>query len=387
MPSGKGTVWPSEWKTAQDPASGLPVLQMTDYAAHSHHLYFTENGWYDNGGKLLLVSDRGNATNLYSMDMKTGDMTQLTDLTGRTDGLGACLNPEGTRLYYKNRRRIVELDLHTLEERILYECPEGFNLGSQSVTADGKHIISVHSENLSHRIRIDLGNGYVGHREVMEANPLSKIMKVPVDGGEAETVLQDRSWIGHINTSPTVPHLITFCHEGPWHLVDHRIWVCDLRDGSARRIRERFEPQEKVGHEYWLEDGVQVGYHGFREDGTAFIGKIHHDGTGMEEVEFRFRNWHAQSNDFNQVVVDGRDPLTLMIYWKRMNGAFVGPKILCEHRCSFHVQKVHAHPRFSPDGKRLVYTSDRNGYGNLYMIELPEDPGALPDYVPAGSAG
>ncbi|MHC5034545.1 MAG: oligogalacturonate lyase family protein, partial [Planctomycetota bacterium] len=55
------------------------------------------------------------------------------------------------------------------------------------------------------------------------------------------------------------------------------------------------------------------------------------------------------------------------------NGAdFDGPRVLCEHRCSFHVQAVHVHPRFSPDGSYVIYTSDATGYGNVYRVSVPD---------------
>jgi oligogalacturonide lyase len=137
-----------------------------------------------------------------------------------------------------------------------------------------------------------------------------------------------------------------------------------------------------VGHEYWQSGGDFLGYHGFREDGTGFFGRIKFDNTSEEEVEFTFRNWHSHSDGFSQVVVDGRSPLTVMVYWRRAGtGQFpISPRILCEHRGSFHVQKVHAHPRFSPNGRQLLYTSDRNGYGNVYLADIPEDIEELPEY-------
>jgi oligogalacturonide lyase len=376
----KDKVWPSEKKRFNDPLSGLPITQLTDYAAHSYHVYFTENGWFDGGQRILFISDRNNATNLYSVHVESGEIKQLTDLPGR-DGISVCLNPQGTEAFYRRSGRVTKLDLTTLEETFLYEAPSGYNLGQLSSTPDGSHIITVLSENLSHRIRIDLGNGYVGHREIMEAKPDCKIIRISTDGSqaEAEVLFQDYNWIGHINTSPTNPDLITFCHEGPWQLVDHRIWGYNLATGQAWKIRERTEEREMVGHEYWMEDGERIGYHGFRADGTGFIGQIRPDNTGLEEVEFAFRNWHAHSNDFSQVVADGRAPLTVMVYWKREEGGFTGPKILCEHRCSFHTQNVHAHPRFSPDGTKLLFTTDKNGYGNLYLLDVPADAASLPD--------
>ena len=66
--------------------------------------------------------------------------------------------------------------------------------------------------------------------------------------------------------------------------------------------------------------------------------------------------------------------------WGKEAGRFSKPKILCEHRCSFHSQKVHAHPRFTPDGKHVLFTSDKNGYGNLYLVQIPNDLSELPDF-------
>ena len=69
-----------EWITYSDPISGLEVQQLTQYRGHSHHFYFTNPGWYDNVQKLLFSSDRENRTNLFSLDLNTGGITQLTDL-------------------------------------------------------------------------------------------------------------------------------------------------------------------------------------------------------------------------------------------------------------------------------------------------------------------
>lgn len=373
----KGALWPSERKTLIDRLTGLEVTQLTDYKAHSHHLYFTENGWYDGDRRLLMVSDRGGSTNLYSLEAESGLMMQLTDYPGN-DALDACLLPDGSAAFVKVGRKLIRLDLRTLVEELRYEAPEGYLLGNASATADGKFIMTCVQEDLSHRIRLDLGNGYVGHRELMEAAPHSMIVRIDAHTGGAEKVYEANRFITHINTSPKEPWLMTFCHEGPWHLVDHRIWGLDLRTGKAWKIRERLEPGEKVGHEFFYPDGVTVGYHGFRADGTNFFGSIRYDNTGMEETEFGFDTWHGYANGLGQAVVDGKDAVKSLSLWRKIDGVYEGPRILCELRCSFHSQKVHAHPRFTADGKRLLFTSDKNGYGNLYVIDIPEDFHSLP---------
>lgn len=64
--------WPAEKRSWRDPATGAEVTQLTDYKGHSHHLYFTNPGWYSGGRKLLFGSDRENRTNLFGVDLESG---------------------------------------------------------------------------------------------------------------------------------------------------------------------------------------------------------------------------------------------------------------------------------------------------------------------------
>ena len=63
--------------------------------------------------------------------------------------------------------------------------------------------------------------------------------------------------------------------------------------------------------------------------------------------------------------------LPVVRLWKWNGSGFDGPRMLCEHRSSAHIQKVHVHPRFSPDGRSVVFTSDTSGYGNVYVVCVP----------------
>ncbi|MBW7459896.1 oligogalacturonate lyase family protein, partial [Paenibacillus sepulcri] len=301
---GKGKIWAPEWSFAKDRTTGVNICQLTNYMGHSYHLYFTEKGWYNEGRNLVFRSDRDNTSNLFSIDLQTGHILQLTDLGKGPSYLSACLHPQGSEVYFHHNHSLVALDLETLEQRILYEKPEGFNIGSFNCTADGGHLLLALGEDISSRVESDLKNGYVGFEEVMRARPLSRILRISLQTGEVETVFEDECFIGHINASPTASNLLTFCHEGPWNIVDHRIWGLDLDTGRKWKIRSRTQPMEMVGHEYWLAGGEYVGYHGMRESGVNFFGRIRPDNTGLEEVEFPFTTWHSYSSDFSRVVVD-----------------------------------------------------------------------------------
>ncbi|MBD3240762.1 MAG: hypothetical protein GF331_09275 [Chitinivibrionales bacterium] len=187
-----------------------------------------------------------------------------------------------------------------------------------------------------------------------------------VNGNGRSTVWEEDYWIGHVNTSPTQPDLLTFCHEGPWHVVDNRIWGMRISEGKPWRIRPR-TGDESVGHEYWYADGIHLGYHGRYPGKHAVFGKIAFDNTAMTETPCRSETGHTHSNDDRLIVGDGGMEIRL---WRKDGDRYSGPRVLVEHRSSFKIQEVHAHPRFTPDGTRVLYTSDWTGYGNVYLADL-----------------
>lgn len=381
----KGRIWPGEWKGFKDPVSGVNIKQLTDHKGHSHHVYFTNSGWYDNDQKLLFGSDRENRTNLFSIDLGSGEITQLTDLEPvapphEVGFLGLCVDPTGDVAYFVYSRKVMALDLSTLEMRPLWEVPDGFLKSMMNCTADGKYICLGITEDLSDRIRIDYGRGYVGFSETWEAHPLCRIMRIAAEGSGAEIVWEEKTWIGHVNTSPTRANLLTFCHEGPWDKVDNRMWVLDMDTQKTTKLRPRQE-NENVGHEYWLTDGETIGFHGRWPDGNWILGKIRYDGTEHVEFNVPVETGHMHSNDFSMIVGDGWGFEYLggcVLVWQYDGNKLKGPRVLCQHRCSFNVQIVHVHPRFTTNGSQVLFTSDMSGYGNMYLAEVPEF-GSLPE--------
>ncbi|HAU37742.1 MAG TPA: oligogalacturonide lyase [Phycisphaerales bacterium] len=366
--------WTGEWSEFRDPVSGTRVCRLTNYKAHSHHLYFTNSGWYDEDRRLLLGSDRENRTYLLSADLRTHELHQLTGLEPAAPDAApsiqtACVNPRRAEMFFCQRRALKALDLHRLESRTLYALPDGFRASMFSCTADGRYVFTSINEGLSDRIRMDLAHGYVGFEEVFAAKPLSRIVRIATDGSGGEVVHEDRVWIGHVNTSPTQSRLLTFCHEGPWNKVDNRIWGMDVESGKIWKIRARRCEDEAVGHEYWHADGMHLGYHGRRPDGNKFFGKVRYDDTENVEVSFPHVTGHIHSNDFRLIVGDGGKVVRL---WKWNGQGYDGPRVLCQHRCSAHSQQLHVHPRFSPDGKQVLFTSDMSGYGQVYLADVAE---------------
>ena len=374
---GRGRRWAPEWMTSEDPVSGATVRQLTSYRGHSSHFYFTDPCWYDQDRRMLFLSDRENRTNLFSIDLESGEIMQLTDVDPSTGGIGgASVNPVREEAYFHHGDAIIGLDLESLDLRPVYTRPEGFAGGGTNVTADGEYICTGYSQDLSDQFHVDLGHGYVGFREIWEAHPHSGIVKVALDGSGSEVVFEEDYWLGHVNTSPRLPHLLTFCHEGPWDLVENRIWGLNLNTGETWQIRPNV-PDEAIGHEYWMVDGAHVGYHGRTADGRVY-GAIRYDNTDRIEAPFTYGSTHFHSHTLDLIVGDGTRDDPYLLLWRFRDGQFEGPKVLAWHRGSFHTQRVHVHPCFSPDGRHVVYTADPQGYGQVFVVDVP-DFDALPD--------
>lgn len=380
----RGKILESETSSYQDDISGAKVTKLTNYLAHQYHLYFTNLGWYDQNKKLLVCSDRGNSANLYSLELKTGQFTLLTNFSQRDRaGIhGTYINPKKQEAYFTLNDYIVALNLNSYEKERLFKLPADYRFSNISCTSDGRNLCFGVSEDLSDRIKSNLTGGYVGFEETEAARPHSKIYDLTLATKEVTVIHEESRWIGHVNTSPTQSHLLTFCHEGPWDKVDHRIWVLDRNTKRVWKIRDGF-PNQYAGHEYWHADGLFIGYHGFTEsldsvDGK-FLGYVKYDNTNMEEFDFPYQNMHIHSNDSNLIVGDGQQASAYhgktyqdcIFLWKKTSKGMKGPRILCKHRGSFHTQKVHVHPRFSPDGSKVLFTSDMGGYGDVYLVDIP----------------
>lgn len=377
----KGTIYHDPTFRYRDEYSGREILRLTDYLGHSNHFYFTDPCWLASGRSLLFTSDRANRSNIYRYDLDDHAITQLTDFAERRRP-HACWSEANARLYFWDGRSLMELDPASFNERVIYEAPLGMEPGERAnPTADGRYVISKLQEPLATG-DAGISFAYSGFRRLHRQRPLTRITRTDVATGETEIIHEDRRYITHLNTSPALPHIMTFCHEGPWDLVEQRIWGLNIETGASWKIRPQDDGLDlAVGHEYWFADGERVGYHGARRDGTGdhVFGFITWDNRDHVERDFPFRSTHFHSLDETLVVGDGSPAAVFthqgvaqpFIQLFRWNGtAYEGPRILAYHRSTFNDQHAHPHPRFTPDGASILYTSDLTAYSNMYLVEI-----------------
>jgi len=373
---GKGKAYEDSQFQYIDSHSGREIVRLTDYLGHSNHFYFTDPCWFNDNRSLVFSSQRENQGNLFRYDLGDGKITQMTDLKSRGRP-GGCVSRANNAVYFWHGRQLVELQLESLDERVVCEMTgEMSPRGRANPTADGKYLCTHLMEPMPAG-QPQISFAYSRFVEMFEAKPLSQIARISCETGEVEVVHEDRCHFGHVNTSPTLPDILSFCHEGPWARVDQRMWGLNIQTGEAWKIRDQTGQNVAVGHEYWFADGEHLGYHGRPREGRGdhVFGYIRWDNADHREVHFPFHSTHFHSLDHTMMVGDGTAamrsdarPFIQLFQWD--GERYVGPRILAFHRSTFNDQHAHPHPRFTPDGKSVLYSSDLTSYSNMYLVEI-----------------
>ena len=370
-----------------DKQTGAKVTRLTGTYSNSNHLYFTNNSFFNEGKSIVFASERDGTPNLYSLELESGIIKQLTDLPKKpypgANGLHLTfVHYESGIAAFWDGSILYSLNANTGEMKEIYRLPNGFIKHIVSIGADGKYAYTSKIEDVSARRKDNTLQG------TFDCHPYSEILKIALDGSGYEVIYSENNFIAHVNASPKDPNKLTFCHEGFWEMVDHRLWALDIEKGEARKLHECVKG-ECIGHEYWFADGNRIGYHGLDQcerhgptdeelAGISKLGAVNFDGSNDRSYDFPFNMGHIFSLDENLIVGDGDRRGKYLRLWKLGECGYEQPRALCLHRSSFKNQLTHVHPRITPDGKGVLYTSDESGYNQIYLVEIPDDVSALP---------
>ena len=363
----------------RDRYSGREITRLTNWLAHSWQFYFTHPCWVDGGRAFLFHSERENAGNYFRYELASGEIIQLSDNEGSEVFFNSCLAPATNCFYHWSGNTLQELRLDTLQQRPVYEAEPPFlprDHGSQiSATADGRQIVTILE---------DPPEDYdPRRRSPFFTPPLSRLVRIDVAGGEAVVLHEERRYITHLNTSPTRSDLMTFCHEGPWQLIEQRIHGLNVESGATWGIRPQHGEYSVIA-EHWFRDGETLGFRSHKRaaNDTRF-GSIRHDNTQHVETVLPYSR-HFHSLDGSLVVGDGTpayllpDMLNRTITWPcillhpRAGDGWGAARVLAYHGSSFSGQRSHPHPQITPDGQHVLFTTNLSDYSNIYLAPIGE---------------
>jgi oligogalacturonide lyase len=357
----KGSRSAAESRIVVDPASGRRVRQVTAHPSIHHHPFFFVPAYDRAGEKLIFVSFRTGKPQIFFEDRASGELVQVTDRDDLADW-SIYPSPDGRFVYFTAGAGAWRVDLASFEETKLadfgaIEMREkgmvGAAMGTTALSANGRWwAVPVKADAVSRFVLIDTQSGKSG-------------------------VFLERDTIGHPQFCPDEDNLILYA--GP--LTD-RVWVVN-RDGTGnRRAYEREDRMQWVTHEVWLPGRRAIAF----VDWPRGLRLIDLD-TGVAPWLSRFPAWHAAPDaagrrfvcdtnfpdrGLHVIPLSTEAPRLLCASGASSEGAhWAGPfpyndgPVAVEAR-----QHTHPHPRFSPDGKHVVFTSDRTGHAQIYEVEI-----------------
>ncbi len=375
---------PSEKSTFADPLTGREIIQWTSHPAQDQHLYFTSFSVTADDRWLVFLSERSGHPNLHAIDRRDGTIGQVS--RNESGLLHAYVYPYGgpaglskaspaldaprNRLYWIQDNALWWADLDSGKPAAaLAQLPPAQWTAFTHVSPDGRHIcVPVTDEGAFDPA---LTSQYTQMQDTVarfreaKGRLLSRVLQVDADTGTIETLAEIPFWVTHVQYDPQGSGRILFNQEGG-SIVRPRVFALET-DGSHRPLYAQEPEEEWASHENWNPQGGEVIYHGKRP-GRPFVAARTWEG------QLRYCHWLTQAQDFihatptldgSRLLVDQMDGTIGIV--DAANGTV---EALCQHGSSSREQDVHVHALTTPLGRSAIFTSDRDGIGNVYEVPL-----------------
>lgn len=360
-----GACFPAESRWSKDTQSGLPIRQITSHESIHHHPFFFVPAYDRDMRRLFFISWRTGLPQVFFEDRASGQLVQVTDKSNLAEW-SLIPSSDGKYIYYTAGAGAYRADVETFREEQLADFGTaemrekgmiGAAMGTTALSASGRWwAIPVKNRAITRFVLIDTFNG-------------------------SSSVILERDTIGHPQFCPDDDDLILYA--GP--LTD-RVWVTDRSGAKNRRLYERENTLQWVTHEIWVPGTRSVSFVDWPR-GTRLIDSA----AGNASWITRFPAWHAAPDDHgSEFVCDSNFPDQGIHVFGLENGESQA-RFICNSNASSEGahwagafpynegpvnvqarQHTHPHPRFSPDKKMILFTSDKSGFSQIYEVMLDD---------------
>jgi oligogalacturonide lyase len=365
----KGTIFPSEATETRDSKTNVLIRRITSHSSHHHHPFYYVPAYDDQMRWLFFASHRTGSPQFFAERRETGQLVQLTD---REDLNEWSFHPshDGRFLFFTTESGGWRLNMESLREEQLVD----FEGGKKAAGMVGAGMVGA-----------GMGTTTLSHDDKWWAIPVcrgsgAKLLSVNTETGEA-TVVCENEVIGHPQFHPNDSCLLRY--GGPFH---RRIWVTERNGDNHHLAYQRNDAaKEWIVHECWRPGTREI----LTTNWPHGVIAIDVDTTAWRWVA-RFNAWHPMVDPKGErMVTDTKNPDTgLQIF--DISDPVASPNLLCESLSSnvgehwntdhcpyddgpvdvFAPQHTHPHPNFSPDGRLVLFTSDRTGNAQLYEASV-----------------
>ena len=382
-----GQAMPDEWI---DKDTGHRVLKLTRREGLNQSFYFHNNPFVGEemifcGGKTnfagndnLHGSGPKDGLQLYAVNLKTLSIRQLTHERFNVSSEVVC--PARKEIFYQHGDTVFALHVESLKRRVVSIMPKALRGWVETVNADGTLLAGKLDDPKEREIMAAHPKKGEFFNLIFQAKLKKTIFTIDTQTGIVDTVFSENAWLNHLQFSPTDPHLLMFCHEGPWHEVD-RIWTFDVvKRDSPRLIHKRTIYREIAGHEWWGPDGKHIYFDLQKPRGeTFFIGKTNVYTGKEEDYELQREEWSVHFvTSWDQTFMAGDGGAENSVahspdgHWIYRFDYDSGNKLKTEKLVNLknHDYNLEPNIHFSPDDKLIIFRANFEGYENIYAVEL-----------------
>jgi oligogalacturonide lyase len=211
-----------------------------------------------------------------------------------------------------------------------------------------------------------------------------------------KTLLRSNDWLDEVMFSPTEPGLLMYCHQGSWLKVD-RLWTIGVDGTGNNLVHQRTLYREAVGNAFWDADGKTVWYDLQAPLGQNFYLASYNVVTGLRQrYSIERNNWSVHYNaavDDSAFCGDGSDSIGaataldgkwLELFYPRKQAEPTDSSLKSliqtesfkqQHLVNLSKQKYAVEPnaRFTPDHRRVIFTSNMFGPSYIFAVEVAHD--------------
>jgi Oligogalacturonate lyase/WD40-like Beta Propeller Repeat len=391
---------PVEWI---DPATGHRVIRLSVQPG-SASLYFHQYPFSADGTRMVMTTPTG----LSTVDLRTRVVRPI--VSGRVYVL--VVGRKTGDVYYvrpgEGRETVYATNLDTGATRLVAKLPPGLGRGNLTVNADETLLVGLANDPEGkaepRAIPPGAGGGRLARRWA-EGLPMM-LYTIDIRTGAFRKVLTSHWWLNHLQCSPTDPGQIMFCHEGPWQF-NNRIWTVRTDGSDLRMMQPRTMDMEIAGHEFFSHDGRSVWYdlqtpesgvfwvagvdletgrrtwyhlkrdewsvhYNISPDGKLFAG----DGGGPDSVANRLPDGERMNPPgngqwiylFRPVLVHYEPPPALKNEPDLIHVGFFKAERLVN--LANHNYRLEPNVHFTPDGKWIVFRSNRFGPTHVFEVQI-----------------
>ena len=354
--------------SSQGAQSHVTLREVTSHRSVHHHPYFYVPAYDDAMRWLYFISHRTGCAQAYAERRSDKSIVQLTN---RDDVNEWSIHPshDGRYLYYSAGSSLCRVSMDSLIEEVVADFDK-HSMRSAGMVAAGMGTLSVSRDDRWVALPVCVGSG-------------SRLYLIDTLTGSAECIAEGPS-IFHPQFHPDDSSLIRY--SGP-HTA--RMWVLN-RDGSEhRQFYKRDESRKEWAvHESWIPGTREV----LAVDWPHGLFRVSvDDGQRVDVVSFNA--WHPLTDRTGRrVVTDTLHPDRGIFVGELGVSGISSPRFssLCDSLASsrgdhwntdhcpyddgpvqvYAPQHTHPHPSFSPDGRYVVFTTDRTGFATVVEADL-----------------